>query len=323
MIFGIIWMGDENMKKIIVILLAVLLLAGCTQRQPENKTQKFAVSAAISFLNNDIGYDANKQYLLKGPYTADEQEFPQVYEVYEDGSFLLQVYMQYSDDIMYGGWNAPYGDGYISYAVFPEHFQDISSWKLTGNSVVINDQLFLENVSGVRIEEGEGFLNDDLYSVIRQNLDNLPEVAQFFEDLPQLKSGDRLTVSSYLHEYTVTYDRETGNIAIAPRKDYVQFIVLLNGQPFGLMGIAVPEMQDGGFNPLYQQGVENKMIPLIQDGTPFIVVFGDIVITEKDVFHGYGTSRFVPVIIQKCLPELQSMVPQAMKMDTEFISIIE
>lgn len=301
------------MKKTVLVMLVALLLAGCstTPQKQDDVIEQRAVNQAVSYLNDQHGYDTSKSYVLEGPFRQDGNDFPRLYVLYEDRQPIGYDYMFFSKDMQYGGmWCFEYQDGYVFYAMTEELLvdygtEDYRSWDDSQNRERdINDKLYLENVKGVEVQPWEDLSpigNEKLKEWLDLSLSNVISDLEIYE-LPVQKAGDHFTIKGSLPEYVLQYDKESQMIVAGPRPDVRNYPVYRNGEMLGIITVSLSDLENGGLSMQYSS--DDLLKKYIDSGVRFIEV-GNILITEDGAVDRFGNDIFIPVIIQKALPQLQ------------------
>ena len=254
-------MKTKRRVALLSMAICVIILSSCTSRRKINtRIQDTAVKYAITFLSNSYDYDKNKDYKLHGPYYQMDIEYPVAYELLENNTRIVTVYVYDMNEL--------YSDGdreKENYFAFPYVFEKQSvlseEWIYGNKDIKLNEKMTLESVETVEITEETRTTPETVYDLIKQscygNVDFITE------------KWDLITVYDYVKTYNIEINEETKTINVTPegRRKYP---VAIDGQIRMLVDFS------DDFTPLGAWFMENENEPaylsLIYDKTAFIVV---------------------------------------------------
>lgn len=289
------------MKKILIALSVLLIiLAGCKKKyEPDTELIMPLRSAVMNYLNNN-GYDENSEYLLWGPYTENDKEFPRGYELRVNGKAVLGVYCDYADEMFYGGVNFPYKNGYLSVMADPDVLNMISGWKTENNSINVKEWFFKEK--GIVIDAKDRSVNDEMINKIKQMLQDSLKT-----NPDKIHAGDKISVYGPIVHYYPIYSAAEDLLHLF-QQDFLEFFVAVNDQ-FMFSANYDPASESVGTAELNSEySYIREMIPLLQQAKSFILLHPEKVITPESQYD----ENLLPVLTRKAM---KTAIEEVTKLD--------
>ena len=278
------------MKKFFIVVLAMLILTGCTSKASLDETP--VVSYAVRFLNEEYGYDTASNYVLQA-YTAQDETNPRYYVLLEDDREILSFIMKLSDDeedMQTSDISSIHnGHYYCFYRYFNEREKEYYPKK--ANTLNVNDKLYLENVSRIEIAPYTP-TDKDKY----EKLEYWAEIMLMSE----AKEGDAITIYEHLYVLYPEWDNENKTIIFNEKRYH--YPVAVNGKISYLLST------DETMETAQMGGVDDNetWVRELKEGNSFLLV-PDWKKADWIVIKGNEDIQInTPVIVKKSYQDLRA-----------------
>ena len=283
------------MKKILlVILVTITFLTGCDNSEELKKQmcKLNAVNYAVDCLNDVIGYDGDMSHTMQCRLKSKKEIYPQLFQVYENDKLVLSLIIEDDQQGTVSGERSFRYNGHDLVVNRVSDQKEISQYKVLVDTVDINEYLYLENISGISIDNSYFTTSSSATEIIKEFLaSQLPSFG--------VKENDEISVYEHLNIIDVSFDQSDNRIiSKTDRQWYYPFSI--NGQLKGLLLISNDFQQVLGAvetdNEQWQPYLENGKAFLIINGLDGIVLpaEGDVEIAA-------------PVVVKKAYSIIKSI----------------
>ena len=292
------------MKRIVVILFAILILFGCTIQEKHSKDNvyKYAQSVATGRIESEFGYHQDSVYSLQ-KVKGEKDVFPYIYQVTKDDTPIFTIEFQYENDIVYGGWSFKYKEGYVVPYVQIERFITYSKEDIE-YSVVLNDAMEYIEYQEVQLVR----LNKSSEEIIGNKLDD--ESADFhtyYVSMSRLESqkGDEFTLYTPIKLLSIDLNAETKCIDVFERK-YYDFPIYRNGELTSVWALSMGDSEESW--GLGIDHIDDAYYQLLKGNQKFVrVVFGtiyhqEVFVLEDGTIVGNGN---YPVYVSRAIDAIK------------------
>lgn len=288
------------MKRIIILMLILLMGAGCSMKQKNDDAYEYAKIVATGHIETVLGYDPESNYSLH-KVKGVKDEFPYIYQVTKDQQPVLHIEFVYDDNILYGDFSFDYGEGYLIPTVKDKNFKLVESDDYL-YSVTLNQEMEYKGYNDVVFQHLDANYDQEVMDKAMSYLSEsdsgmLPEGIQ-------CQKGDLIQLGEPILYYEIVLNEDKKTIEVN-QLSYFDYPIYINNQLKCLASASFYEEGSGfGFKSLEECSpiYTNDKFIIVTTGTLYSQ---DFFVTED----GISNSEIkVPLYVVAALESIQNVV---------------
>ena len=246
----------------------LFLFCACHRDEPVGYLAERIAKRTVSCLDK-YGYNSKNKYILAGPYTVDDNEFPAFYELKINGTTEYYVTCEYCEEIPIGGLWEQYENGYISVNIMTLSYAkeigfDLSIMKKGNQKINLKDYLLFAKAVVIEDDSAKP-VNDEL---LEKMIDStVTKALSYGKDV---NISDTVSIIGPVSSFSARYDADK---ILHLNMVEMQYLGCLNGKAIFVITVDLAN-NSCLFSPLDEN---NDYDLLVSSGTRFLLVQGTII----------------------------------------------
>ena len=254
------------MKKIVLLLMAILLLFGCQKKEVNDPLRKYAIDKAVEYYLDFEEYDANKEYTIHRQRNYSEGTYPVTYLFSVNGSSRFTITVDYHQHLEKP--TIKYGDGYLTVDVNTS----TENLEFEKKGYVINDRMGYTYITNVVVKDVE--LSESQQLSVDKRAESI--IKSYAESS---YNGQSIVYFNCLRRYVTSIDSDNEDTLVIEQLPYVDYPVRVNGKMVAYLRIQLTDLNKLEWS--YIDTTDYEIQRMLNQGEYFIELDGNYI--SKDV----------------------------------------